>query len=162
MNNLYRIEFLKPGEKFEIPGLTDAMRHMKLITTSECSSLIEGQRRESKDDGWKPFRYHISNSVIVKIVQEFAVETQENKKEQKMDQNKEKRGRGRPKKEKVKCASMKGIEGEFTIRDLITLNQIKPYEAHLAVHSALDKGEITLVAEKKGKRGKPQKVYKFI
>jgi hypothetical protein len=161
-SGLCRVEFLKPGEKFEIPQLSETMRNMKMVSTSECSSLVEGQKREFKDDGWKPFRYHISNSVMVKPVENFTLEINENNKQKPMEQPKEKRGRGRPKKDKINLASMKGVDGEFTSSDLVALNQIKPYEAHNAIHSALKDGHIILASEKKGGRGKPQKVYKFI
>jgi len=163
--SLCKIEYLKPGEKFEIPGLSDTMRNMKMIRSSDCSSLIEGQRRDSKSDDWKPFRYPIANSVMVKVVNEFSMESNNNtnKQQQKnMQENKVKRGRGRPKKDKISLAEMKGIDGEFTVNDLVKVNQIKPHQAHIAIKSAIMNGQVKQSSERKSGRGKPQKVYKLI
>jgi hypothetical protein len=162
---LCRVEFLKPGERFEVPSLKETMRNLKLVSSSDCSSLVEGQRRDSTSEEWKPFRYHITNSLIVQPVSTEMpppVIEKDSIINNNMEQQTEKRGRGRPRKEKTPFMSLKGIDNEFTTSDLVQLNNIKPHEAHQAISAALQDGKIVQTRENKGKRGKPQKVYRLI
>ena len=53
---LVHINNLQRGDKFQIPSVRDTMSDMKFISTTETSSLIEGYKRDSIDDNWKPFR----------------------------------------------------------------------------------------------------------
>lgn len=155
---------LNEGTKFEMPSLRETMRHMKLVSVSDCSSLIEGQRRDGSSEPWKPFRYHISNSVMVEPTDKFSDDDLQSKRPQKESSNeaKPKRGRGRPSKTKVAFKDLVGVSDEFTVRSLLDNNDLKEYEAHNLVRSAVANGTAKQVREVKGGRGKPQKVYKLV
>lgn len=164
-NKLARVDMLRDGTKFEIPSLKQTMKCMRLVSVSDCSSLIEGQKRDFQTDPWKPFRYHISNSVLVlpnNGVEDVQITEKPAPKSNSVEK-KEKKGRGRPSKKKPLFRDFVGLNpASFTIRDILNNNDIKDYEAHKAVKSALESQEIVQTNTLKGGgRGKPQKVYKL-
>jgi hypothetical protein len=154
---------LREGTKFEIPSLQDNMRNMRLISVSDCSSLIEGQKRDLSDEPWKPFRYHVSNSVMVQVANSSDFEPADiSQTKVEAATERPKRGRGRPSKDKAVFKNLQGIQEEsFTVKNIIAKNNLKEYEAHLLIKQAVLNGDITQVAVKTGGRGKPQKVYKL-
>ena len=158
---MVRVDMLREGTRFEIPSLNKTMKNMRLVSVSDCSSLIEGQRRDMTAEPWKPFRYHISNAVLVQpISDEVFNETPSDNTVN--NTTIPKKGRGRPPKKKVVFKNLSGLDGNFTVSSLIESNDLKEYEAHNLVKSALSSGTIQQVGEVKGGRGKPKKVYKLI
>ena len=148
------------------------MRNMKFISSTDTSSLIEGYRRDSIHDNWRSFRIHVSNSIMVEVVDNFDETNLMEENKQKVTATAEpqkqaaspsapKRGRGRPRKTQVAFNQLKGIEGDFTVKDVVQSNGLKEYEAHNKLRSALQAGEITVVKEITGGRGKPRKVYRL-
>lgn len=162
-NTLVPVFLLKPGEKFEIPSLQDNMRNLKFVSSSECSSLIEGQTRYSASDEWKPFRYHISNSVRVKPVLEHFMHTQNTVEGKNNEKNLVKNSRGRPKKSSQSLDNLNGVSNtEFTIKDVLKVNDIKTHDLYKLIKNGVQNGKVKVVKEISSGRGKPAKVYKFI
>ena len=164
---LVHINNLQRGDKFQIPSVRDTMRDMKFISTTETSSLIEGYKRDSIDDNWKPFRMHVSNGVMVEVVDQFEKNLMEENKqnatakaEQTVTPAAPKR-RGRPSKAKLAFNQLKGVDGEFTVKDVVEKNDIKEYEVHNLIRSAVQGGTVQVVKELVGGRGKPRKVYRL-
>jgi|694.fasta_scaffold01323_58 hypothetical protein len=160
---LVKIEMLRPGEHFEIPSLCETMRRMKVITVSDCSTLIEGQKRDSTAEEWKPFRYHISNSVQVEVCSSFVEQEETTKSDGRAGtEPKQKNRRGRPSKDLVSLKSLKGINKDFTKKDIAELNNLKNHDVAKMVKTSLKNKEIKEVNQIKSGRGKPAKVYRII
>lgn len=160
---LVKIEMLRHGEHFEIPSLCETMRRMKVVLVSDCSTLIEGQKRDSIKDEWKPFRYHVANSVLVEVCDSFAEErTDATANVDTEAEPKQKNRRGRPSKEVALLKSLKGISKDFTKKDLVELNKLKEHEVHKIVTTSIKNKEIKEVSQIKSGRGKPAKVYRVI
>jgi len=164
---LTHINNLQRGDKFQIPSVRDTMRDMKFISTTETSSLIEGSKRDSIDESWRPFRMHISNGVMVELVDEFDKDLMENTNTatataaQNTGEAPSQKRRGRPSKAKLAFNQLKGVAGEFTVKDVVESNDIKEYEVHNLIRSAVQSGKVRVVKELVGGRGKPRKVYKL-
>lgn len=166
-NTKIRLDMLREGTKFTIDSLEDWMfRDLVLISTSDCSSLIEGFKRDSKEEQWKPFRYHVSNSVLVSpVTSDFYVDTTRQRKTNKeiVVETFQKKSRGRPRKTKVAFKDLKGNFESFTVKDIIVSNpELKSHEVNSLIKEGLNENTIELCGEKRGKIGKPQKVYKLI
>jgi predicted ArsR family transcriptional regulator len=71
------------------------------------------------------------------------------------------RRRGRPSKQGKSLNELAGVSGEFTVKDIVEKNDIKEYEAHNLVRSAVKSGKLQVVKEISGGRGKPKKVYRL-
>jgi predicted ArsR family transcriptional regulator len=71
------------------------------------------------------------------------------------------RRRGRPSKQGKSLYELLGTNGEFTVKDIVEKNNIKEYEAHNLVRSAVKNGKAQVVKEVSGGRGKPKKVYRL-
>jgi hypothetical protein len=164
---LTHINNLQRGDKFQIPSVRDTMRDMKFISTTETSSLIEGYKRDSVDESWRPFRMHISNGVMIELVEQFDKDLMEENKQKATataEQNEASaapKRRGRPSKAKLAFNQLKGVDGEFTVRDVVEKNDIKEYEVHNLIRSAVQGGKVQVVKELVGGRGKPRKVYRL-
>jgi hypothetical protein len=74
----------------------------------------------------------------------------------------EARRRGRPAKQSKPLNELGGTKGEFTVRDLVAKNDLKEYDAHNLVRSAIKNGLIKIIREESGGRGKPRKVYSLV
>jgi hypothetical protein len=162
---MYRIDMLNEGTRFEMPSLKNTMKNLRLISTSDCSSLIEGLKRDSESEPWKPFRYHISNSVMVFPASEEEVNQEYNSEKAVKDQNVNntmKRGRGRPKKSKPVFKNLIGTETCFSVKQISENNNLKDYEANSLIKEAISLGLVEEVGEQKAGRGKPRKIYKLI
>lgn len=165
-SKLVHINNLRCGDKFQIPSVKDTMRDMKFISATETSSFIEGYRRDTINDSWKPFRYHVSNGIMVELVENFEKDLMENTNnatataEQTGTPAAPKR-RGRPSKAKLAFNQLKGVDGEFTVKDVVEHNNIKEYEVHNLIRSAVQSGKVRVVKELVGGRGKPRKVYRL-
>jgi hypothetical protein len=110
---------------------------------------------------------HVSNGVMVEIVDQFEKNLMEENKqnatataEQTGEPAAPKR-RGRPSKAKLAFNQLKGVDGEFTVRDVVEKNDIKEYEVHNLIRSAVQSGKVSVVKELVGGRGKPRKVYRL-
>lgn len=164
---LVHINMLRLGDKFQIPSVRETMRDMKFISTTETSSLIEGYKRDSINDTWRPFRMHVSNGVMVEVVEEFDKDLMEENKQNataSAEQNEASaapKRRGRPSKAKLAFNQLKGVEGEFTVKDVVEKNDIREYEVHNLIRSAVQSGKVRVVKELVGGRGKPRKVYRL-
>lgn len=163
---LVHINNLQRGDKFQIPSVRDTMRDMKFISTTETSSLIEGYKRDSINDAWRPFRMHVSNGVMVEVVQEFEKDLMEENKQKATASAEQTEGaapkrRGRPSKAKLAFNQLKGVDGEFTVKDVVEKNDIREYEVHNLIRSAVQSGSVRVVKELVGGRGKPRKVYRL-
>jgi hypothetical protein len=166
-----KLGWLEPEDSFEIPSLKELMRNLRVISTNESSTSVQGERRDSVTDDWKSFRFPISNDVNVVIVEKSSKEsTREPKLSQKTEnknmntenaENVSPRRRGRPSKHTKPLNELGGTSGEFTVNDIVSKNDIKEYEAHNLVRSALKQGKVTIVKEISGGRGKPKKVYRL-
>jgi hypothetical protein len=164
---LVHINMLRRGDKFQIPSVRETMRDMKFISSTETSSLIEGYKRDSINDAWRPFRMHVSNGVMVEVVDQFEKDLMEENK-QNATATAEQTGtpaapkrRGRPSKAKLAFNQLKGVDGEFTVKDVVEKNDIKEYEVHNLIRSAVQSGKVSVVKELVGGRGKPRKVYRL-
>lgn len=162
---LLKLGWLESGDRFEIPSLVDLMRNLKVISTNNSSTSVEGERRDGINDLWKPFRFPISNDVNVKLLEKNApkIKTdnpQSNTKDTlaKNNENTPPRRRGRPAKLKKDLNDL-SLKKEFTVQDIIKDNSIKDYEAHNLIRSAVKNGKAKVVKEVSGGRGKPKKVY---
>lgn len=165
---LVHINNLQLGDKFQIPSVRDTMRDMKFISTTDTGTMIEGFKRDSVSDNWRPFRMCVSNGVMVELVEEF--------KDNPMEENKKNatasaeqnatpaapRRRGRPSKAKLAFNQLKGVDGEFTVKDVVAKNDIREYEVHNLIRSAIQGGKVQVVKELIGGRGKPRKVYRLV
>lgn len=164
---LTHINNLQRGDKFQIPSVRDTMRDMKFISTTETSSLIEGYKRDSIDEAWRPFRMHVSNGVMVELVDQFEKDLMEENKQKataSAEQNEASaapKRRGRPSKAKLAFNQLKGVDGEFTVKDVVEKNDIREYEVHNLIRSAVQSGNVRVVKELVGGRGKPRKVYRL-
>jgi hypothetical protein len=164
---LVHINMLRRGDKFQIPSVRETMRDMKFISTTDTSSLIEGYKRDSIDDAWRPFRLHVSNGVMVEVVTEFEKDLMEENKQkatasaEQTEASAAPKRRGRPSKAKLAFNQLKGVDGEFTVRDVVEKNDIKEYEVHNLIRSAVQGGKVKVVKELVGGRGKPRKVYRL-
>lgn len=164
---LTHINNLQRGDKFQIPSVRDTMRDMKFISTTETSSLIEGYKRDSIDEAWRPFRMHVSNGVMVELVEQFEKDLMEENKQKataSAEQNEASaapKRRGRPSKAKLAFNQLKGVDGEFTVKDVVEKNDIREYEVHNLIRSAVQSGSVRVVKELVGGRGKPRKVYRL-
>lgn len=168
-----KLGWLEPEDSFEIPSLKELMRNLKVISTNQSSTFVQGERRDSINEDWKSFRFPISNDVNVILVDKNLKKESRNNKNSQSQNNKnmntqeqnnettQKRGRGRPSKQIKPLNELSGTSGEFTVNDIISNNGIKEYEAHNLVRSALKQGKITVVKEISGGRGKPRKVYRL-
>jgi hypothetical protein len=163
-----KLGWLEPNDRFEIPSLTDTMRNLKVISTNASSTNIEGERRNGPNDLWQHFRFPISNDVNVVLVEKGAplLKTEKpnkksmNTQEQTTEANMPRR-RGRPSKQGKSLNELTGVSGEFTVKDIVEKNDIKEYEAHNLVRSAVKSGKLQVVKEISGGRGKPKKVYRL-
>ena len=164
---LVPINNLQRGDKFQIPSVKDTMRDLTFISSTDTSTLIEGQKRDTINDNWKGFRFHISNGVMVQLVDKFEKDFMENTNtatataEQNTGEASAPKRRGRPSKAKLAFNQLKGVAGEFTVRDVVESNDIKEYEVHNLIRSAVQSGKVRVVKELVGGRGKPRKVYKL-
>jgi hypothetical protein len=163
-----KLGWLESGDRFEIPSLSETMRNLKVISTNPSSTNVEGERRNSVNDLWQHFRFPISNDVNVSLVEKNAptikTEKPKNKSMNTQEQNTEAeapRRRGRPSKQGKALNELAGVSGEFTVKDIVEKNDIKEYEAHNLVRSAVKSGKLTVVKEISGGRGKPKKVYRL-
>jgi hypothetical protein len=162
-----KLGWLQAGDTFEIPSLKDLMRNLKVLSTNESSTSVQGDRRDSVNDEWRSFRFPISNDVNVIVVErnpikETVDENGSKKIEEKQVETKAtKRGRGRPSNHVKSLNEMSGTSGEFTVNDIVSKNGVKEYQAHNLVRSALKQGKVTVVKEISGGRGKPRKVYRL-
>lgn len=163
-----KLGWLESDDRFEIPSLKDMMRNLKVISTNASSTNVEGERRHSINDPWQHFRFPISNDVNVVLVDkgEPRIKTEKiNKKD--MDTQEQNTGtdaprrRGRPSKQGKALNELTGTSGEFTVKDIVEKNDIKEYEAHNLVRSAVKSGKLQVVKEISGGRGKPKKVYRL-
>lgn len=167
-SKMYKLGWLEGGDRFEIPSLSDTMRNLTVIGTNASSTNIEGERRNSINDPWQHFRFPISNDVTVVLLDKGAPKLKnENKGTKSMntqEQNTEAelpRRRGRPSKQGKSLNELAGVSGEFTVKDIVEKNDIKEYEAHNLVRSAVKSGKLQVVKEISGGRGKPKKVYRL-
>lgn len=164
---LTHINNLQRGDKFQIPSVRDTMRDMKFISTTETSSLIEGYKRDSIDEAWRPFRMHVSNGVMVELVDQFEKDLMEENKQkatasaEQHEASAAPKRRGRPSKAKLAFNQLKGVDGEFTVKDVVEKNDIREYEVHNLIRSAVQSGSVRVVKELVGGRGKPRKVYRL-
>ena len=163
---LTHINNLQRGDKCQIPSVRDTMRDMKFISTTETSSLIDGYKRDSVDESWRPFRMHVSNGVMVEVISEFDKDLMEENKQKATATAAQNEGsapkrRGRPSKAKLAFNQLKGVDGEFTVKDVVEKNDIKEYEVHNLIRSAVQSGNVQIVKELVGGRGKPRKVYRL-
>jgi hypothetical protein len=162
-----KLGWLESGDRFEIPSLIDTMRNLKVISTNASSTNVEGERRNGPNDLWQHFRFPISNDVNVSLVEKGAplIKTDKLKKSMNtQEQNTEAeapRRRGRPSKQGKSLNELAGVSGEFTVKDIVEKNDIKEYEAHNLVRSAVKSGKVKIVKEISGGRGKPKKVYRL-
>lgn len=165
-----KLGWLEPNDRFDIPSLSDTMRNLKVISTNASSTNVEGERRNSINDIWQHFRFPISNDVNVVILEKGApmVKTEKiskksmnNTQEQQANEQPAPRRRGRPSKQGRSLNQLAGTNGEFTVKDIVEKNDIKEYEAHNLVRSAVKSGNLTVVKEISGGRGKPKKVYRL-
>jgi len=162
-----KLGWLESGDRFEIPSLVDTMRNLKVISTNASSTNVEGERRNGPNDLWQHFRFPISNDVNVALVEKGAplIKTDKPKKSMNtQEQNTEAeapRRRGRPSKQGKSLNELAGVSGEFTVKDIVEKNDIKEYEAHNLVRSAVKSGKLKVVKEISGGRGKPKKVYRL-
>jgi hypothetical protein len=163
-----KLGWLESGDRFEIPSLVDTMRNLKVISTNASSTNVEGERRNGPNDLWQHFRFPISNDVNVSLVEkgEPLVKTERpNKKFMSTQENNTEaeapRRRGRPSKQGKSLNELAGVSGEFTVKDIVEKNDIKEYEAHNLVRSAVKSGKLKVVKEISGGRGKPKKVYRL-
>jgi hypothetical protein len=160
----YRVDNLAEGTAFEMPGLQETMKNLKLVSTSDCSSLVEGLKRDSQNEAWKPFRYHISNSVMVTLADsngDIKVNTKQPSNSSVRNPD-VKRGRGRPKKSKPIFKNLIGIDSAFSVKEISEKNNLKDYEAVNLIKDAINLGVIVESGEQKIGRGKPRKMYKLI
>ena len=161
----YKLGNFECGDRFEIPSVKETMRNLVVISTNISSTLVEGERRESVNDIWKAFRFPISNDVNAVLVQKNAPKIKEEKKKNMNTEAENEqevptaRRRGRPAKQGKPLNELGGTKGEFTVKDLVTKNDLKEYDAHNMVRSAMKNGSIKVVREVSGGRGKPRKVY---
>lgn len=166
----HKLGWLEANDRFEIPSLVDTMRNLKVISTNDSSTNVEGERRDSINDVWRHFRFPISNDVNVFLVEKGAPLIKDNIKQKNMNTTEQEqtasdlspRRRGRPSKQVKALSELTGTNGEFTVKDIVDKNDIKEYEAHNLVRSAIKSGKLKVVKEIAGGRGKPKKVYKMI
>jgi hypothetical protein len=163
-----KLGWLESDDRFEIPSLADTMRNLRVISTNASSTNVEGERRNSINDIWQHFRFPISNDVNVVLLEKGAPKVKTEKPTKKnmntQEQNTEAdtpRRRGRPSKQGKSLNELAGIVGEFTVKDIVEKNNIKEYEAHNLVRSAVKSGKLQVVKEISGGRGKPKKVYRL-
>jgi hypothetical protein len=163
-----KLGWLESNDRFEIPSLTETMRNLKVISTNASSTNVEGERRNSVNDLWQHFRFPISNDVNVVLVEKNAplVKTEKSAKKSMNTQEQTTvtdtpRRRGRPSKQCKALNELTGTSGEFTVKDIVEKNDIKEYEAHNLVRSAVKSGKLQIVKEISGGRGKPKKVYRL-
>lgn len=71
---LTSIADLRPGDKFQIPSVQDTMRDMTVISSNHKSTLINGFKRNTVRDKWRPFRMRVSNGIVVHCVDTFEKE----------------------------------------------------------------------------------------
>jgi hypothetical protein len=162
-----QLSWLEPGDRFEIPSISDTMRNLRVISTNESSTSVEGERRNGINDPWVAFRFPIANTVRVVLVEKNAPKITDFKKK---DMNTEEqnteitppRRRGRPAKQSKPLNELGGTKGDFTVKDLVEKNGMKEYDAHNLVRSAIKQGTATVVREESGGRGKPRKVYRLV
>ena len=161
-----QLSWLEPGDRFEIPSISDTMRNLRVISTNESSTSVEGERRNSINDAWAPFRFPIANTVSVVLVEKDAPKITDFKKEPKAVESTNAdspvKRRGRPAKQSVSLSQLGGTSGDFTVRDLVEKNGLKEYDAHNLVRSAVKQGKAKVVREESGGRGKPRKVYRLV
>lgn len=161
-----KLGWLEGGDRFEIPSLSETMRNLTVISTNESSTNVEGEKRDSIHDTWKHFRFPISNDVNVLLLEKGAPKLS-NKPESKILNKPESteqsapRRRGRPAKRSTSLSELDGVKGDFTVKELTEKNDIKEYEAHNLVRSAVKSGKLKIVKEISGGRGKPKKVYRL-
>jgi len=163
----YKLSNFEAGDRFEIPSVTETMRNLVVISSNISSTLVEGERRDTISDSWKPFRFPISNDVNAVLVAKGAPKTKDfdNTTEAKpsvSEEPTEARRRGRPAKQSKPLNELGGTKGEFTVKDLVAKNNLKEYDAHNLVRSAIKNGSIKVVREESGGRGKPRKVYSLV
>jgi hypothetical protein len=168
MSKTQKLGWLESDDRFEIPSLTDTMRNLRVISTNDSSTNVEGERRSSVNDTWQHFRFPISNDVNVILMEKGAplIKTPKTNKTN-MDTQEQNTGtdaprrRGRPSKQGKALNELTGTSGEFTVKDIVEKNNIKEYEAHNLVRSAVKSGKLQVVKEISGGRGKPKKVYRL-
>jgi hypothetical protein len=167
-NKTHKLGWLEAGDRFDIPSLSDTMRNLKVIGTNASSTNVEGERRHSINEPWHHFRFPISNDVNVLIVgkNEPKLKTEKTNKKDMNTQEQNTgtdapRRRGRPSKQGKALNELTGTSGEFTVKDIVEKNNIKEYEAHNLVRSAVKCGKLEVVKEISGGRGKPKKVYRL-
>ena len=164
-----KLGWLESNDRFEIPSLSDTMRNLKVISTNASSTNVEGERRNNVNDPWQHFRFPISNDVNVVLLEKGAplIKTEKtnkksmNTQEQATAETGAPRRRGRPSKQGKSLNELLGTNGEFTVKDIVEKNDIKEYEAHNLVRSAVKSGKLQVVKEISGGRGKPKKVYRL-
>lgn len=165
---LVHINMLRRGDKFQIPSVRDTMRDMKFVNSTDTSSLIEGYKRDTINDSWRPFRMHVSNGIMVQVVDQFENTNlmEENKQNatataEQQEVSAAPKRRGRPSKAKLAFNQLKGVDGEFTVKDVVENNDVREYEVHNLIRSAVQSGKLRVVKELVGGRGKPRKVYRL-
>jgi hypothetical protein len=60
-----QLQNLNEGDRFEIPSVKDTMKNLVVLRNSQCSVLVRGEKRESVNDSWTPFRYSLAPTTNV-------------------------------------------------------------------------------------------------
>jgi len=64
-NGSTQLRFLQVGESFEIPQLSDTMKNLTVLRSSDCGVLVTGEIREDEKSGWKRETTRICSTILV-------------------------------------------------------------------------------------------------
>ena len=151
---------LQIGQSCEFPTLEETMRNGVCLRQSYSGVYMSFEEKKYPDSQWVRVREHIGHTVEVEPTEKDFAEITTNKFGESVIEGEvfEKKGRGRGRK-KIEINFPKG---KFTIVQVAEQNNVSTTCIYLKVQQKIGLGEIKIVDEKKGGRGKPTKIYKVI
>jgi len=154
-----KAQFLRIGQRFEIPTCAQLMRNLVCLRITPTSVYARGDERKDTNSPWKTNYDYIGCGTEVQPLNEI-VEIKRSDNNELIVAGEltgiEKRKRGR------KGSTLEFPPTPFSIEEVSKLNNCSTTKVYLKVIAMVKTGEMDVVEEIKNKRGKSKKIYQLM